>query len=114
LPSRFPGSWAFCLAHPDFLSYACGGKSQALYQCQKVPPVGAVYFYPLVIAATYFPWSLLLPEEHGGYVEGKMGKAFGRSTLHRLVDRGGRVLVRLLNPNSSYILTGYRILRHPW
>jgi len=52
-----------CLVHSDFLHYGLVEESFSRFTSSKAFNRSApVYFYLLIIAGTFFPWSLLLPE----------------------------------------------------
>jgi 4-amino-4-deoxy-L-arabinose transferase-like glycosyltransferase len=52
-----------CLAHPDFLHYGLVEESFHRFTSAKTfHRSEPVYFYLLIVAGTFFPWSLLLPE----------------------------------------------------
>jgi 4-amino-4-deoxy-L-arabinose transferase-like glycosyltransferase len=52
-----------CRAHPDFLHYGLVEESfQRFTSAKTFHRAQPVYFYLLVIAGMFFPWSLLLPE----------------------------------------------------
>lgn len=48
-------------AHPDFPHYGLVEESFKRFTTPQFRRTQPVYFYPLVIAGTFFPWSLLLP-----------------------------------------------------
>lgn len=49
------------LAHPDFPRYGILEESFRRFTTGSFQRSKPFYFYPLIIAATFFPWSLLLP-----------------------------------------------------
>ncbi len=52
-----------CIAHQDFLHYGLVEESfNRFTTAKKFHRSEPVYFYPLIVAATFFPWSLALPE----------------------------------------------------
>ncbi len=52
-----------CLAHPDFLQYGLVEESFHRFTTSKTfQRSEPFYFYLLIVAATFLPWSLLLPE----------------------------------------------------
>jgi 4-amino-4-deoxy-L-arabinose transferase-like glycosyltransferase len=52
-----------CLAHPDFLHYGLVEESFHRFTTSKTfHRSEPFYFYLLIVAGTFFPWSLLLPE----------------------------------------------------
>ncbi len=52
-----------CIAHPDFLHYGLIEETFHRFTSAKTfHRSEPVYFYILIVAATFFPWSLLLPE----------------------------------------------------
>jgi 4-amino-4-deoxy-L-arabinose transferase-like glycosyltransferase len=52
-----------CLTHRDFLYYGLVEESfHRFTTAQRFHRSQPVYFYPLVVLVTFFPWSLLLPE----------------------------------------------------
>jgi 4-amino-4-deoxy-L-arabinose transferase-like glycosyltransferase len=52
-----------CLTHRDFLYYGLVEESfHRFTTAQSFHRSQPVYFYPLVVLTTFFPWSLLLPE----------------------------------------------------
>ncbi len=52
-----------CLAHNDFLRYGLIEESfKRFTSAKELHRSEPIYFYPLIIAGTFFPWSLLLPE----------------------------------------------------
>ena len=52
-----------CLAHQDFLHYGLVEESfNRFTTAKRFHRSEPVYFYPLIVAATFFPWSLMLPE----------------------------------------------------
>ena len=50
------------LVHPDFPRYGIIEESFHRFTTNSFRRTKPVYFYPLIIAGTFFPWSLLLPE----------------------------------------------------
>lgn len=52
-----------CLKRPDFLHYGLVEESLNRFTSTKTFHRGRpVYYYAIIVAATFFPWSLLLPE----------------------------------------------------
>jgi 4-amino-4-deoxy-L-arabinose transferase-like glycosyltransferase len=52
-----------CLAHRDFLHYGLVEESfNRFTTAKRFHRSEPIYFYPLIVAATFFPWSLVLPE----------------------------------------------------
>jgi len=52
-----------CIEHPDFLHYGLVEESFHRFTSAKTfHRSEPVYFYLLIVASTFFPWSLLLPE----------------------------------------------------
>ena len=52
-----------CLAHRDFLHYGLVEESfNRFTTAKRFHRSEPIYFYPLIVAATFLPWSLLLPE----------------------------------------------------
>ncbi len=58
-----PWFTGLCLAHQDFLYYGLVEESFTRFITAKTfHRSEPVYFYPLIVAATFVPWSFLLPE----------------------------------------------------
>ncbi|TAK99959.1 MAG: glycosyltransferase family 39 protein [Verrucomicrobia bacterium] len=53
---------SLCRAHPDFLYYGLVEESFHRFTTPKFHRHEPFYFYFLIVAATFFPWSLMLPE----------------------------------------------------
>lgn len=51
-----------CQAHPDFLYYGLVEESIHRFTTKQFHRSEPVYFYPLIVLATFYPWSILLPE----------------------------------------------------
>lgn len=51
-----------CRAHPDFLYYGLVEESFHRFTTKQFHRSEPVYFYPLIVLATFYPWSVLLPE----------------------------------------------------
>jgi 4-amino-4-deoxy-L-arabinose transferase-like glycosyltransferase len=51
-----------CRAHPDFLHYGLVEESFHRFTTPKFHRSEPFYFYALIVMATFFPWSILLPE----------------------------------------------------
>ena len=64
-----------CLAHRDFLHYGLVEESFNRFTiAKKFHRSEPVYFFPLIILATFFPWSLLLPEASLAAWKGRWAK----------------------------------------
>ncbi len=68
------------LAHPDFPRYGIVEESFHRFTTGNFHRSKPVYYYPLIIAGTFFPWSLLLP----GCVAAAWKRRAGWSRLDRL------------------------------
>jgi 4-amino-4-deoxy-L-arabinose transferase-like glycosyltransferase len=54
---------ALCLRHPDFLSYGLVEESfKRFTSAKRFSRSEPFYFYGVIVAATFLPWSLMLPE----------------------------------------------------
>lgn len=62
LAVTLPWFIGLCRAHPDFLHYGLVEESFHRFTTKKFHRSEPVYFFPLIILLTFYPWSLLLPE----------------------------------------------------
>ncbi len=51
-----------CRAHPDFLHYGLVEESFHRFTTKQFHRSEPFYFFPLIVLATFYPWSILLPE----------------------------------------------------
>jgi 4-amino-4-deoxy-L-arabinose transferase-like glycosyltransferase len=90
------------LAHPDFPRYGIVEESFHRFTTGSFRRSKPIYYYPYIIATTFFPWNLLIP----GYIAAAWRRRVGWARIDRLCV-GWSIVVFIFFSLSSSKMPGY-------